>query len=143
MLAGRELYPELHARPVEALPPVPRDKENACMPTTIDRKTLQRLETLGFEQVFRYAPGKEDWMAAGLPIEGSNVSIPRGGGVARRDVPTCRLDERVGDISARVLAKGCDLAQSRTDLTWWQRMLHARCPSAMWKACLSRLGMAS
>ncbi len=79
------------------------------MPTTIDRKTLQRLETLGFEQVFRYAPGKEDWMAAGLPIEGSKASIPRVGSVARRDVPTCRLDERVGDVSARVRATRWEL----------------------------------
>jgi CBS domain-containing protein len=68
-----------------------------------------RLETLGFEQVFRYAPGKADWMAAGLPIEGSRASIPRVGSVARRDVPTCRLDERVGDVSARVRAAGWDL----------------------------------
>ena len=68
-----------------------------------------RFETLGFEQVFRYAPGKEDWMAAGLPIEGSKASIPRVGSVARRDVPTCRLDERVGDVSARVRATRWEL----------------------------------
>ena len=67
-----------------------------------------RLETLGFEQVFRYGPGKEDWMAAGLPIEGSKASIPRVGSVARRDIPTCRLDERLGGVSARVLAAGWD-----------------------------------
>ena len=67
-----------------------------------------RLETLGFEQVFRYGPGKEDWMAAGLPIEGSKASIPRVGSVARRDIPTCRLDERLGGVSARVLATGWD-----------------------------------
>src|SRR5258707_1623441 len=48
-------------------------------------------------------------MAAGLPIEGSKASIPRVGSVARRDVPTCRLDERVGDVSARVRAKGWEL----------------------------------
>jgi CBS domain-containing protein len=68
-----------------------------------------RLETLGFKQVFRYTPGKEDWMAAGLPIEGSKASIPRVSSVARRDVPTCRLDERLGDVSARVRAKGWEL----------------------------------
>src|SRR6266851_7861328 len=68
-----------------------------------------RLETLGFEQVFRYTPGKADWMAAGLPIEGSKASIPRVGSVARRDVPTCRLGERLGDVSARVRAMGWDL----------------------------------
>jgi len=44
-----------------------------------------------------------------LPIEGSKASIPRVGSVARRDVPTCRLNERVGDVAARVLGKGWDL----------------------------------
>lgn len=68
-----------------------------------------RLETLGFEQVYRYTPGKEDWMAAGLPIEGSKAAIPRVGSVARRDVPTCRLDERADDASARVRAHGWEL----------------------------------
>jgi CBS domain-containing protein len=68
-----------------------------------------RLETLGFKQVFRYGPGKEDWMAAGFPIEGSKASIPRVGSVARRDAPTCRLDERLGDVSLRVFATGWDL----------------------------------
>src|SRR5216683_1666901 len=59
----------------------------------MSKRAAWRLETLGFEQVHHYTPGKEDWMAAGLPIEGSKASIPRVGGVARRDVPTCRLDE--------------------------------------------------
>jgi CBS domain-containing protein len=72
-------------------------------------RAASRLETLGFKQVFRYTPGKEDWMAAGLPIEGSKASIPRVSSVARRDVPTCRLDERLGDVSARVRAKGWEL----------------------------------
>jgi len=75
----------------------------------MSKRAAWRLETLGFEQVHHYTPGKEDWMAAGLPIEGSKASIPRVGSVARRDVPTCRLAERVGDVSARVLAKGWDL----------------------------------
>jgi CBS domain-containing protein len=75
----------------------------------MSKRAAWRLETLGFEQVHHYTPGKEDWMAAGLPIEGSKASIPRVGIVARRDVPTCRLDERLGDVSARVLATGWDL----------------------------------
>src|SRR5712692_3519027 len=75
----------------------------------MSKRAAWRLETLGFEQVHHYTPGKEDWMAAGLPIEGSKASIPRVGRVARRDVPMCRLDERVGDVSARVRANGWDL----------------------------------
>src|SRR2546428_12936688 len=72
----------------------------------MSKRAAWRLETLGFQQVHHYAAGKEDWMAAGLPIEGSKASIPRVGSVARRDIPTCRLDERLGDVSARVLATG-------------------------------------
>ena len=67
-----------------------------------------RLETLGFQHVFRYAAGKVDWLAAGLPTEGTNAHIPRVGTVARRDVPTCGLGDRVGEIAERVRASGWD-----------------------------------
>ena len=61
---------------------------------------------MGFSTVYDYVAGKVDWMAAGLPIEGTNASRPRAGDVARRDVPTCRLDERVGDVRTRAQAAG-------------------------------------
>jgi Mg/Co/Ni transporter MgtE len=67
-----------------------------------------RLETLGFTQVFEYSDGKLDWMAAGLPTEGTNAKQPRAGDVARRDVPTCRLEERLGDVRQRAQAAGWD-----------------------------------
>jgi Mg/Co/Ni transporter MgtE len=50
--------------------------------------------------------GKLDWMAAGLPTEGTNAAHPRAADVARKDVPTARLSERLGDVSARVRAAG-------------------------------------
>lgn len=50
--------------------------------------------------------GKLDWLAAGLPTEGTNVERPRAADVARRDVPTCHLDERLGDVRARVETAG-------------------------------------
>lgn len=34
-------------------------------------RTAKKLEKLGFENVFDYHEGKEDWRAAGLPIESS------------------------------------------------------------------------
>jgi len=67
-----------------------------------------RLETLGFVDVYDYAAGKADWFARGLPIEGEHAAVPRIGGVARTDVPQCRLDERVGDVARRVRADGWD-----------------------------------
>ncbi|HVL51500.1 MAG TPA: CBS domain-containing protein [Actinomycetota bacterium] len=47
-------------------------------------------------------------MAAGLPTEGTGASLPRAGTVARSDVPTCRPDERLGDLRKRV-------SQARSD----------------------------
>ncbi len=47
-------------------------------------------------------------MAAGLPTEGTSAQLPRAGDVARRDAPTCRLDERLGEVAARVAAAGWD-----------------------------------
>ena len=52
--------------------------------------------------------GELDWLAAGLPTEGRNASRPRAGEVARRDVPTCRLDESIGEVRVRVRAAGWD-----------------------------------
>lgn len=61
-----------------------------------------RLEGLGFRQVFRYAAGKSDWLAAGLPSEGTLAVQLRAGAVARKNVPTCRLTDRIGDVRERV-----------------------------------------
>ena len=47
-------------------------------------------------------------MAAGLPTEGTNAEHPRAGDVARKDVPTCGLKEKLGDVKARVRAQGWD-----------------------------------
>ena len=67
-----------------------------------------RLKRLGFERVYRYAPGKADWLAAGLPTQGPGSQTLRAGAVARRDVPTCHLDERLGEVRDRVKAAGWD-----------------------------------
>jgi Mg/Co/Ni transporter MgtE len=52
--------------------------------------------------------GELDWLAAGLPTEGASANRPRAGDVARRDVPTCRLDESIGEVRERVRAAGWD-----------------------------------
>jgi len=61
-----------------------------------------RLATLGFEHVYDYMPGKVDWMARGLPMEGAKAGELRGIDFARRDVLTCRLDEPVSAVRRRV-----------------------------------------
>jgi Mg/Co/Ni transporter MgtE len=67
-----------------------------------------RLESLGFGEVYDYVAGKLDWMAAGLPTEGSNAGRPRAGEVARKDVPTTGLKERLGAVRDRVRELGWD-----------------------------------
>jgi CBS domain-containing protein len=67
-----------------------------------------RLESIGFTEVYDYVAGKADWGSAGLPLEGTRGSETRIGAYLRRDVPICRLDERLTDVRARVRAAGWD-----------------------------------
>lgn len=61
-----------------------------------------RLATLGFEHVYDYMPGKVDWMARGLPMEGDKASESRAIDFVRDDVTTCRLDDTIADVRPRV-----------------------------------------
>jgi rhodanese-related sulfurtransferase/CBS domain-containing protein len=61
-----------------------------------------RLETLGFSQVFDYGAGKVDWLASGLPTEGKESHGLRAKDGVRRNVPTCRLTDRLEDVRHRV-----------------------------------------
>jgi CBS domain-containing protein len=75
-----------------------------------------RLETLGFTEVYDYVPGKVDWLAHGLPVEGENAEEPRARDVVRDDVALCHPTDRVGDVRARVEASpyGFALVVSRS-----------------------------
>ncbi len=73
-------------------------------------RAASRLETLGFRQVHRYQPGKADWFAAGLPREGKQAHTARVADVARRDVPTCGIDERVSAVRDRAREGGWDVS---------------------------------
>ena len=53
---------------------------------------------MGFKQVYRYAAGKLDWFAFGLPMQGGFASYLRAIDVVRRDVPTCRLKDQMGEV---------------------------------------------
>ena len=64
---------------------------------------------MGFVEVYDYVTGKQNWLASGLPVEGTNADMARAGGVARKDAPTCRLDEPLGDVQQRVEAAGWDV----------------------------------
>src|SRR5579859_5013336 len=73
-------------------------------------RAASRLEAMGFRQIHEYKAGKLDWLAAGLPTEGENSQRPRASTAARKEVPTCRLDERLGDVRERSGAAGWDVA---------------------------------
>ncbi len=73
-------------------------------------RAAARLESLGFTGVYEYKAGKLDWLAAGLPTEGENSRRPRAGDVARKDVPVCSLEEKVGEVRRRATGLGWDAA---------------------------------
>jgi CBS domain-containing protein len=62
-----------------------------------------RLEHLGFDRSLDYAGGKMDWLAFDLPWEGSARLV---GSELDRNVPTCTLGEKVGDVRARLASAG-------------------------------------
>lgn len=72
----------------------------------MNARAALRLERLGFQPVYRYAPGKADWLAAGLPTEGANATRLRAGRVARRNVATCQPDETVAEAARRTAQLG-------------------------------------
>jgi Mg/Co/Ni transporter MgtE len=63
---------------------------------------------MGFDDVYDYVDGKLDWLAAGLPTEGTDTRVPRAGDVARADAPTCRMGEPVDDVRERARSDGWD-----------------------------------
>jgi CBS domain-containing protein len=52
--------------------------------------------------VYDYHPGKLDWIAHRGPVEGELARIPKVGDFARDDVVTCRLEDQVGAVGARI-----------------------------------------
>lgn len=60
-----------------------------------------RLATLGYD-VYDYAPGKVDWMAHGLPIEGTGAGRTTALTLIRKDVATCGLDDSAEEVARRI-----------------------------------------
>src|SRR5882672_6312660 len=61
-----------------------------------------RLEALGYPEVYDYVVGKADWLAAGLPTESARPHPPRVAEAMNRSVPTCRPDEPITEVVARL-----------------------------------------
>lgn len=65
-----------------------------------------RLESLGFSEVYDYVAGQADWLAFGLPTEGTSANAPRAGHLADPDILTCGLGDELGSVRERVRASG-------------------------------------
>jgi hypothetical protein len=52
--------------------------------------------------VHDYAAGKVDWMARGLPVEGTDAGTTRAINLLRDDVVRCGLEDRVGAVAERI-----------------------------------------
>ncbi len=81
------------------------------MPASRSSASTQQLTrdgTLGFPRVYEYAAGEADWLAFGFPSEGRDANTPRVGQIARRDVLTCAMGDRLGDVRDRIRATGWD-----------------------------------
>jgi rhodanese-related sulfurtransferase len=67
----------------------------------LSARAAWRLETMGFQEVYRYTPGKADWLAAGFETEGAQAKKPRIRNMIHKDVATCSLRERLEDVKSR------------------------------------------
>lgn len=63
-----------------------------------------RLATLGFQEIYDYPPGKVDWIAHGLDLEGEWQRSTAVGAFLRRDAATCRPHEPATLVAERIEA---------------------------------------
>jgi rhodanese-related sulfurtransferase len=67
----------------------------------LSARAAWRLESMGFQEVYRYTSGKADWLAAGWETEGTESKKVRIRQMIYKEVPTCSLRERLEDVKAR------------------------------------------
>ena len=111
----REEYDELHLPGAINLPLKELDAQHAtrldheravivyCWDALCDMspRAASQLAGLGFD-VYDYALSKVDWMAHGLPMEGTAAARPIALTFARHDVATCALDDHASVIEQRI-----------------------------------------
>jgi rhodanese-related sulfurtransferase/CBS domain-containing protein len=111
-----EEYEELHLPGAISVPLKQLDAESAqqldptrdivvyCWDALCDMspRAARRLGALGFTRVFDYAVGKVDWLAHGLPVEGTDAGLTTAGSLARQDLATCALESSVADARGAI-----------------------------------------
>ncbi|HSS62490.1 MAG TPA: hypothetical protein VLK30_13630, partial [Candidatus Limnocylindrales bacterium] len=81
---------------------------------------------LGFAEVYDYEPGKVDWLAHNLPVEGERPAAPIIGRVMRDDAVLCRPTERIADVLESIKRSPYPFALVTSD----DRTLLGRAPSS-------------
>src|SRR3954470_4562284 len=67
-------------------------------------RAAARLDSLGFERVYDYAVSKVDYLARGLPREGTKAGDQRAADLLRDDVARCSLGDPIEKVRAEVEA---------------------------------------
>jgi rhodanese-related sulfurtransferase len=67
----------------------------------LSARAAWRLESMGFQEVYRYTAGKADWLAAGWETEGTQTKKTRLKQMLNKDVPVCSLRERMENVKVR------------------------------------------
>ena len=70
---------------------------------------------LGFADVYDYVPGKVDWLAHNLEVEGEDPEPPTLGGVMRDDVVRCAPTDHMSAVHASIKASPYPFALMTTD----------------------------
>lgn len=112
----RDEYEELHLPGALHIPLKELDAERAgalldrsravvvyCWDALCDMspRAAARLTTLGYD-VYDYALSKVDWMAHGLPMEGTQAEHPTALTFLREDVATCALEDPPDEVALRI-----------------------------------------
>lgn len=138
-----EEYEELHLPGAVSLPLKALDAERArqldrdrpvvvyCWDALCDMspRAATWLEQLDFD-VYDYALSKVDWMAHGLPMEGTAAERPTALSFLRDDVATCDLEDRVQTIRQRIDASPYGFALVLADRVVLGRVRRSRLDDA-------------
>ena len=138
-----EEYQELHLPGAVHIPLKELDAEHArrldrdrpvivyCWDALCDMspRAATRLEQLGFD-VYDYALSKVDWMAHGLPMEGTAAQRPTALSFVREDVAICGLADRVEAIRQRIDASPYGFALVLADRVVLGRVRRSRLDDA-------------
>jgi rhodanese-related sulfurtransferase len=114
VLPARE-YEELHlpgaiSRPLKELDAQAAERLDRGRPVVVycwdalcdmSPRAAAWLEQLGFD-AYDYTLSKVDWMAHGLPLEGTAVSQPTAGSFLRDDVATCTLETPAEEVRQQI-----------------------------------------